>query len=87
MFLHFSSGEVCLCSLNKLQPVRMSVHSLQEGAALACVPGACCAGEETDFTAASVTENVVLCGAHFRLEDYVSGDMTEFRWDVEARTV
>lgn len=31
------------------------------------------------FTAASVTKNVVVCGGHFRGEDYISGDTMEFR--------
>ncbi len=46
---------------------------------LALVPGVWCAVDETDFTAASVTKNAVVCGAHFRPQDYVHGDMTEFR--------
>lgn len=32
-----------------------------------------------DFNAASVGKNSVVCGAHFREEDYVPGDMIEFR--------
>ncbi|XP_078028282.1 uncharacterized protein LOC144464625 [Epinephelus lanceolatus] len=30
-----------------------------------------------DFTAASATKNVVICGAHFTPEDYIPGDMME----------
>ncbi|XP_067434019.1 zinc finger protein 394 isoform X1 [Thunnus thynnus] len=32
-----------------------------------------------DFTTACVTQNAVVCGAHFRQEDYAPGDMMAFR--------
>ncbi|XP_033965019.1 myoneurin isoform X1 [Pseudochaenichthys georgianus] len=32
-----------------------------------------------DFTTASATKNAVVCGAHFRQEDYDAGDLMQFR--------
>ncbi|XP_034006011.1 myoneurin isoform X1 [Trematomus bernacchii] len=35
--------------------------------------------ERWDFTTASATKNAVVCGAHFRQEDYEAGDLMQFR--------
>ncbi|KAI9517182.1 hypothetical protein NQZ68_008438 [Dissostichus eleginoides] len=37
------------------------------------------AAKRRDFNAGSVTKNAVVCGAHFRQEDYEAGDLMEFR--------
>lgn len=38
-----------------------------------------------DFMAASVTKNAVVCGAHFRDQDYVPGDLMQFRMGCKSQ--
>ncbi len=56
-----------------------------KAAARGVVLGACCAGEQT-LSAASVTNNMVVCCAHFRLENYVHTNMMVFRMVCRSQT-
>uniref|UniRef100_A0AAV2L2C6 ADAM10 endopeptidase n=1 Tax=Knipowitschia caucasica TaxID=637954 RepID=A0AAV2L2C6_KNICA len=74
---------ICLCSrtldtslLRKWRAVRVveKVLSSVESHNTPSVVCTCHTAKRKDFTSASVTRNTMICGAHFKQEDYVSSD-------------